>query len=162
MTEQNAPGVDGGVSAVIYAVSLEDEEDGASAAARDLNQSSVYYDADPVPSGSTVVARDGLRPAVGEVFYDAFGGGDDNNDNDSATHASSPSAPRSSNAIYTVSAKTVCAHSCCCRRRGQLQRDELLTQFLEKEVFLGGVARVPFNTFKKKNSMTLLIKQLDL
>lgn len=42
VTEQNAPGVDGGASAIIYAVPLEDEEDGASAAARGLHQSSVY------------------------------------------------------------------------------------------------------------------------
>eukprot|EP00729_Bicosta_minor_P015394 gene15394-9833_t len=67
---------------------------------RGLHQSSAYYDADPVPSEATVAARDGLRPAVGEVFYDAFGGGAD-----SATHASSPSAPHSTGAIYAVSAK---------------------------------------------------------
>ena len=99
-TEQHVSGVGGGASSIIYAVPLEDGEDGASAVARGLNQSSAYYDADPVPSEATVAARDGLRPAVGEVFYDAFGGGAD-----SATHASSPSALHSTGAIYAVSAK---------------------------------------------------------
>ena len=70
----------GGASAIIYAVPLEDAEDGASAAASGLNinQSSPYYDADPVPS--EVIAEAGgssgaaaaagfLQPAVVGADY---------------------------------------------------------------------------------------------
>jgi len=48
---------------------------------------------------------DGPRPAVGEVFYDAFGGAADNDHNDGAAQTSSPAAPLTNGAIYAVSAK---------------------------------------------------------
>lgn len=193
VTEQNASGVDGGpvgtnatastaatASTIIYAIPLEDEDDGGAAVvARVPNQSSLYYDADPVPSEEMAAASvlnaaasrtamtsapagaagkcarpspsggvckkaailgtlfckghtcpapgctagkstkmvtcpshvhvniDGPRPAVGEVFYDAFGGAadNDNDHNDGAAQSLSPAAPHTNGAIYAVSAK---------------------------------------------------------
>lgn len=50
---------------------------------------------------------DGPRPAVGEVFHDAFGGAadNDNDHNDGAAQSLSPAAPHTNGAIYAVSAK---------------------------------------------------------
>lgn len=193
VTEQRVSGVDGGpvgtnatastaatASTIIYAIPLEDEDDGGAAVvARVPNQSSLYYDADPVPSEEMAAASvlnaaasttamtsapagaagkcarpspsggvckkaavpgtlfckghtcpapgctagkstkmatcpshvhvniDGPRPAVGEVFYDAFGGAadNDNDHDDGAAQSSSPAAPHTNGAIYAVSVK---------------------------------------------------------